>query len=288
MKIAVASGKGGTGKTTVATNLAVSLTGQGKRVQLVDCDVEEPNCHIFLKPQIDAQQTIAIPVPKVDLTKCTFCGVCAEVCEFGAIACLRENVLVFPELCHGCGGCGLFCPEGAITEAGRSIGVIEKGRAGRLRVVQGRLNVGEAMAPPLIRAVKAAIELNDVTVIDAPPGTSCPVIEAVRDADLVLLVTEPTPFGLHDLKLAVEMVQSLELPLAVVINRYHSIQLDVSDYCHREGVEIIMEIPDDRRIAEVYSNGGLIIDALPNYANCFTDLSERIMERIKRVEALLH
>jgi len=200
MIISIASGKGGTGKTTVATNLALSID---KDVQLLDCDVEEPNAHLFIKPAIEERQTVTTPVPSVDESKCTLCGKCGEICQFRAIIVIGETVLPFPELCHSCGGCMAVCPEGAITEVPRELGVLEKGRRNGLAFVHGRLRVGEAMSPPLIRKVRSFTDPDKLTIIDAPPGTSCPVIAAMTGADFVLLVTEPTPFGLHDLQLAV-------------------------------------------------------------------------------------
>ncbi len=277
MKIAIASGKGGTGKTTIATNLAFCLARQGRDVQLLDCDVEEPNCHIFVKPVIDVSQPATVPVPKVNEEKCIGCGTCGEVCQYSAIVCMKGKVLVFPELCHGCGGCMRFCPEKAITEEGREVGVVETGRAKGFRFGQGRLRIGEAMAPPLIKAVKQAAVPNEVTIIDAPPGTSCPVIEAVRDSDFVILATEPTPFGLNDLKLAVEMVRVLDISFAVAINRCDVGDDGVKNYCKEEGIEIILEIPHDRRIAEAYSRGDLITESLDDYTAIFTNLGERLV-----------
>jgi len=279
MRIAIASGKGGTGKTTVATNLAFTLSERGREVQLLDCDVEEPNCHIFVKPEIETSEPAMVPVPHVDKEKCNGCGICGEVCQYSAIVCMKGKVLVFPELCHGCGGCQRFCPENAISEEGREVGVVERGQAEGLHFGQGRLRVGEVMAPPLIKAVKQAAVESDVTIIDAPPGTSCPVIEAVRDSDFIVLVTEPTPFGLNDLKLAVEMVRILEVPFAVAINRCDVGDDAVKNYCAKEGIEIILEIPHDRRIAEVYSRGELISEGLDDYTMIFTDLGERLVNR---------
>jgi MinD superfamily P-loop ATPase len=276
MIIAIASGKGGTGKTTVATNLAVSLARRNEAVQLLDCDVEEPNCHLFLRPGIETAETVGLPVPRVDEQRCTGCGQCASICRFSAIVCVRKKVLVFPELCHGCGGCLRVCPEEAITEVDREIGVVETGRAGPIEFVHGRLRIGEAMSPPLIRAVKAHISGQGTIIIDAPPGTSCPVIEAVRDSDVCLLVTEPTPFGLNDLQLAVGMVRKLGLPHGVVINRADIGDRRVVDYCRGEGIAVLMEIPDDRRIARGYSRGELIVDVVPDYEQQFFSLTEKI------------
>jgi len=271
MRIAIASGKGGTGKTTVAVNLACVLADNGQTVQYLDCDVEEPNGHIFLKPEITATEPVGIPVPVVDEKKCTGCRKCAEVCQYHAIAVLKKP-LVFAELCHGCGGCALVCPEGAIREENRTIGVVETGHAERVAFVQGRLNVGEPMAPPLIRAVKKKAIADGVAIMDAPPGTSCPVVATVRDADYVLLVTEPTPFGLNDLRLAVEMIRQLGLRHGVVSNRADSGDQRVHEYCSAARIPILLEIPDDRRVAEAYSRGHMAVRVLPEWSDCMLKL----------------
>ena len=272
MIISVASGKGGTGKTTIATSLARSL-GKG---QFLDCDVEEPNAHIFLKPQIDQKKPAGIPVPEVDESRCTHCGKCAEACEFNAIVVIKEKVLLFPELCHGCGGCSYICPEKAIKEKDRTIGVVERGPAGSIDFVHGILNIGEPMAPPLIREVKKFISHTGITIIDASPGTSCPVVGAVQDSDFCLLVTEPTPFGLNDLKLAVGMLSKLSIPYGVVINSAGLGDAEVENYCSSENIPILMTIPWDRRIAESYSRGVPLILALPEYKEQFLQLYEHI------------
>jgi MinD superfamily P-loop ATPase len=272
MIISVASGKGGTGKTTVATSFALSLG----EVQFLDCDVEEPNAHIFLKPHISARISVGIQVPEVDASKCTYCGKCAEVCEFNAIVVIKEKVLFFPELCHGCGGCSYICPENAIKEVEREIGIIEKGNSGKIDFGHGVLNVGEPMAPPLIKQVKRRITNNTNTIIDASPGTSCPVVETVKDTDFCLLVTEPTPFGLNDLKLAVEMLRKLTIPFGVVVNCADIGDKQVEWYCKSEGISILMTIPWDRKIAEAYSKGEPLIEALPNYQNNFFQLYKTI------------
>jgi len=278
VKIAIASGKGGTGKTTIATNLALVLTDMGKTVQLLDCDVEEPNCHIFIKTRLESSTTVTTPLPEVNEEKCTGCGVCAEVCQYGAIAVVKGKVLIFPELCHGCGGCAMFCPEGAITEIGREVGVVEEGRADGFRFIHGRLKIGELMSPAVISGVKKAATASDVIILDSPPGTSCPVIEAVKDSDLVVLVTEPTPFGLNDLQLAVGMVRVLGIPFAVAINRSDVGNNDVKEYCQREKIDVILEIPDDRKIAEAYSRGEMIINAIPNYRKLLETCWGRIID----------
>jgi MinD superfamily P-loop ATPase len=272
MIISVASGKGGTGKTTIATSLAGSL---GK-VQFLDCDVEEPNAHIFLKPQIDLKKPVGIPVPEVDESRCTYCGKCAKVCEFNAIVVIKQKVLIFPELCHGCGGCSYICPEKAVKEKKRTIGVVERGTAGTIDFIHGILNVGEPMAPPLIRAVKHFISNTGVTIIDASPGTSCPVVVAVQDSDFCLLVTEPTPFGLNDLKLAVGMLNKLSIPHGVVINSAGLGDAEVENFCSSENIPILMTIPWERRIAEAYSSGVPLIAALPEYKEKFLQLYKQI------------
>jgi len=271
--VAIASGKGGTGKTTIAVNLALSLAGD---IQLLDCDVEAPNAHLFLDARPDGQEVVGIPVPVVDADLCNQCGECSRLCQYNAIVVLGTGVVVFPELCHGCGGCALVCPEEAISEVMRPIGVVEDGRAGNISLVQGRLSVGEALVPPLIRAVRAKGRDNEIVLIDAPPGTSCSMIAAVRNSDFVVLVTEPTPFGLNDLALAVETVRTLEVPFGVVINRAGSGDEGVQEYCTREGLEVLLEIPDDRRIAEAYARGLKLVDAVPGMRPLFESLAAKI------------
>ena len=289
MIITVASGKGGTGKTTVAVNLALSIatdTQVGAKPDLLflDCDVEEPNAHLFLNPVVEHREEVGILIPEVHYDKCTFCGRCAEVCAYHALAVVKQNVLVFPELCHGCGSCTLNCPEEAIHEVLNVTGTIEVGRTGNIRFAHGILNIGEAMAVPVIRELKRRIGETDlrphsVVILDASPGTSCPVVETMRGADFVLMVTEPTPFGLHDLRLAVEVARGeLGLPVGVVINRDGVGDRGVEDYCAAEGIPILMHIPLDRRIAEAYSEGVMIVEALPEYGERFIELYRRIEE----------
>lgn len=274
MIISIASGKGGTGKTTVATNMALAI---GEEVTLLDCDVEEPNAHLFIRPEITETVTVSAPVPKIDMDRCTLCRKCAEICRFKAITVLPKTVLTFPEMCHSCGGCVRICPENAVSEVGRELGVVETGSKNGLAFVHGRLRVGEAMSPPLIRKVREHIRPGGINIIDAPPGTSCPVIAAMKGADVVLLVTEPTPFGLHDLKLAAEAVKLLKIPAGIVINRSDKGDDGVKTYAEKENLPVLMEIPFDRRIAEAYSTGRLLIDALPEWKPRFAELYKRLV-----------
>lgn len=276
LRIAIASGKGGTGKTTIATNLAVVLAETGARTAYVDCDVEEPNGHLFLRPTIQATREVSILVPEVDEARCTLCGACGKACRYSAILALPKKVLTFAKLCHGCGGCTLACPEGAIREVPRLTGLVEEGAAGQVSFLQGKLNVGEAMAPPVIRAVLAAAPTEGTIIIDAPPGRSCPVIASVKTADVVLLVTEPTPFGLNDLKLAVEMVRELGVPFGVAVNRAGMGDRAVFEYCASEHLPILLELPNDRGIAYAYSRGELGVAALPELKPLFLTLYEKL------------
>lgn len=277
MIISVASGKGGTGKTTVAVNLALALRPDHP-VQFLDCDVEEPNAHFFLKPRIEESREVFTPIPEIDDSLCTYCGKCAEVCAYNALAVVKGAVLVFSELCHGCGACRLLCPEKAIREVGKRIGVIESGRAGDIRFVHGRLDIGQAISPPLIRALKKNMDPSRTVVIDAPPGTSCPVIESLKHSEFCLLVTEPTPFGRHDLELAAGAAKEMKIPCGVVINRASLGDGDgeVRDFCAREELPVLMTIPFDRKIAEAYSRGQTILEAFPAYREKFLELFEKI------------
>ncbi len=282
MIISIASGKGGTGKTTVATNLAVCLEGD---VQLLDCDVEEPNAHLFIHPDIQRTETVTTLVPEVDLKKCSFCGKCAEICQFKAIVVLGTTVLPFHELCHSCRGCVHVCPEGAITETGRELGVIERGHRNGLEFIHGKLRVGEAMSPPLIRKVRESTRPGAVTIIDAPPGTSCPVIASMKGAHFVLLVTEPTPFGLHDLTLAVGAVRILGISCGLVINRSDLGDDRVRAYAEKEGLPVLMEIPFERRIAEAYSRGEMLVEVMPEWKERFLALHHSIGRNIAEATA---
>ncbi len=277
MIISVASGKGGTGKTLVATSLALSLSEE-RRVQLIDCDVEEPNDHIFLHPEIAESDFAVIPVPVIDEDTCTHCGLCADICAYNALAVLKTTVMTFHELCHGCGACSYLCPEKAIREEPREIGKIEKGSSNGIEFAQGVLNVGEAMAPPVIRQVKKYIDSEDVTIIDASPGTSCPVIEAVKGSDFCLLVTDPTPFGLNDLRLAVEAIRTLKIPCGVVINRSGDGDIHVEEYCHEENIPVMMKIPLDVDIARLYARGVPLVQGKPEWKERFSILYDAIYQ----------
>ena len=274
MIIAVASGKGGTGKTTISTNLAMSLVGVGQQVQYLDCDAEEPNGHIFLKPEIEITEDVTVGVPEVNLSKCTGCGKCGQLCQYSAILSLKGSVLVFENLCHSCGGCMAICPESAITEKQRKIGIVEFGKSNGVYFGHGRLDIGAIQTPALIKYVKKRIKTDAINIIDAPPGTSCPVIEAIKGSDFVLLVTEPTPFGLNDLALAVGMVRQLKIPFAVAINRSNIGNDEVVRYCQQENIAVLIQIPNDRKIAESYSRGDMIVEAMPDYKQKFLKLYE--------------
>ncbi len=278
MIISVASGKGGTGKTLVATSLALSL--EEGPVQVLDCDVEEPNAHIFLHPQIDSESPVTVPVPRVDETRCTYCGRCSEACVYNAIAVMGKTVLTFPELCHGCGVCAYVCPEDAIREEKRAVGVVRVGRAGRAQFVEGRLAIGEAMPAPVIRAVNARADPNATVIVDAPPGTACPVVEAVRGSDFCLLVTEPTPFGLYDLTLAVALLRDLAVPCGVVINRDGLGDDAVERYCAGQGLPVVLRIPFERRIAELYCRGVTLAEGMPEWKAAFRKLFARVQELV--------
>lgn len=275
MIISVASGKGGTGKTLLATSLALSLKDID-RVQLLDCDVEEPNDHVFLKPEITGSKAVSTMVPKVDEEKCTYCGRCAEVCAYHAIAVLGNHVLTFPQLCHGCGACSYLCPEKAISEESRETGVVEWGHSDGVEFVHGKLTVGEAMAPPVIRKVKEYANSNGTVIVDVPPGTSCPVVEAIKGSDFCLLVTEPTPFGLNDFTLAVETVRELNIPCGAVLNRAGVGDAGVQEYCQKENIPILLNIPLDTEIACLYSRGIPLVDGLPQWRSSFRELLDRV------------
>jgi MinD superfamily P-loop ATPase len=289
MKIAVASGKGGTGKTTLAASLALSLAADRGWIHpasgpplFLDCDVEAPNAHLFLKPEFNQRQEVAVLIPEVDEGLCTHCGQCVEVCSYHAIAVLGNKTLVFPQLCHGCGSCSLICPQGAISEIPQPVGVLEHGIGlNGIRFARGVLNIGEPMAVPVIRQLKKWMLADDdrITILDAPPGASCPVVETLRGVDFLLLVTEPTPFGLHDLKLAAQVADELRLPAGVVINRDGIGDAGVEDFCRDEGLPILMRIPFERAIAEGLARGQNLVEIHPEYTPRFKRLLAGIVQR---------
>ncbi|MDP8262511.1 MAG: ATP-binding protein [Candidatus Ancaeobacter aquaticus] len=283
MIISVASGKGGTGKTTVATNLALSLVGD---VQLLDCDVEEPNAHIFLKPDIRERIPSVIAIPEIDDDKCDYCGKCKDFCVYNALAVLpkgkdgKGSVLFFKTLCHGCGGCYIVCPNDAISEVNHEIGVIEKGVSGNVQFIHGKLNIGEILSPVVIRQTKDHIDKSKTVIIDAPPGTSCPVVATLKQTDFCILVTEPTPFGLNDLVLAVDVLKKMSIPFGVVINRSDIGDDKVTQYCEKNDIPILMEIPFDREIAQYYSEGIPFVNKMESYKEEFKGMYERIVNLI--------
>ncbi|MGQ9718518.1 MAG: ATP-binding protein [Nitrososphaerales archaeon] len=279
MIVSVASGKGGTGKTTVAVNMALSLE---ENVQLLDCDVEAPNVHIFIHPQSLNVRPVYTLIPKVDETLCDYCGECSKFCEFHAIVVITDKMMMFPELCHGCGGCLLICSRKAITEENRQVGVVKKGAEGSIELVYGVLNVGEPMPRPVIRGVKKEIENHRTVIIDAPPGTSCPVIESIHGSDYCILVTEPTPFGLHDLRLMVEVLKEIRIPFGVVVNRAGIGDKKVYNYCETMDIPILLEIPFDRKIAELYSRGVPFMGEMPEWKYRFQSLFTTIEESVSR------
>jgi MinD superfamily P-loop ATPase len=286
MKIAVASGKGGTGKTTVASSLAAIWPSP---MVTADLDVEEPNLHLFLHPEITETVPAHMEIPVVDEVRCTRCRACSELCQFKAISIFGESVLIFPEMCHGCGGCMRICPEHAVTAGKRELGEISFGTALGNPFVMGRLNIGEAMSPPLMRAVLSALEKREDfkkrdLIIDAPPGVSCPAVTAVMDCDVVVLVTEPTPFGVYDLSLAVEAFSKLEKPMGVVVNRAGIGDDAVYTFCRENNLPILAEIPYDRSIAEAYSKGLLVADVSMEIRRRFESLGEKIRQLAKAGE----
>lgn len=290
MIISIASGKGGTGKTTIATSLAKTLTVCGKRVSFLDCDVEEPNAHLFLHPAFQQREQVNVMIPEVDAEICTGCGRCSEVCEFHAIVTLGSKTLVFPELCHGCGSCAMVCPERAITEIPKPIGVLESGQTDEgIHFLHGVLNVGEPMAVPVISQLKRWQNLMqpEVVIRDSPPGTSCPVVESLRGADFVILVTEPTPFGLHDLRLAMQLTAEIGIPAGVIINRDGIGDTQVDDFCRQYNIPVLLRIPFNRKVGEGIARGKLLVEICPEYLKSFQDLYEQIQATVSASKVLL-
>ncbi len=268
----VASGKGGTGKTTVAVNLALS----GEGVRLLDCDVEEPDGHLFLGDGGELVEEVVLPVARVDEARCTLCGECGRACQYKAIAVLPKSVMVFDELCHGCGACSIACPEDAISEEARRIGELRRLGKGPLELIWGVLDVGEPMATPVIRRLKEVAGDDDLQVLDAPPGTACPVVETIRGADYCVLVTEPTPFGRYDLGLAVDLVRELQVPFGVLVNRDRDDGGALDSYLEMEGIEVLMRIPDSLEIARLYARGVPFTEEMPEWRERFVRLLERL------------
>lgn len=277
MKIAIASGKGGTGKTTISCALALAVPAP---VCLLDCDVEEPNSHFFIRPEIESEKKAFRLVPRVDAEKCTGCGECSRVCRFSAIVAPGGKPLVFNDLCHSCGACVRICPAGAIEEISIPMGTVQTGRQGPLKFVSGRLDVGQAMSPPVIRETLRHADEGGLTIVDCPPGTSCAFVTAVRGCDVALLVTEPTPFGLHDLKLAVETLRELKVPFAVAVNRSNGKQNRISEFCEKESIPLLLQVPENRRVAEAYSRGEILTSVMP-------ELHETLAVLPAKLEALI-
>ena len=280
MKIAIASGKGGTGKTTLAINLALALS-KTQETTLVDCDVEEPNTLLFFRRQPEQVEPATVPLFSADMDACDGCGRCAEACRFNAIAVVSQRPIFFPEMCHGCGGCMLACPKEAIRESTRQNGQIRSFTDDRIHFYEGRLNIGEAMAVPMIEQVKqkATQTQTSVTILDCPPGTSCPMMATIRHCDFVLLVTEPTPFGLNDLRLAVEVVRLFRIPFGVVINRDGVGDDRVVHYCEEENIDLLSCLADDRRVAELYSQGTPAYGQIPSFTSQLDELAASLLER---------
>ena len=278
MIISIASGKGGTGKTTVSTNLALSVGD----VEFFDCDVEEPNANIFLKAKIKEHEDVSVSIPKIDKKKCDYCGKCSEFCAYNALAVVPNNILVFPELCHSCSGCELVCPREAVGWNKRVIGIVEHGQADGIDFYQGLLNVGESQAIPVIKALKRKIDKSKNIIIDVPPGTSCPVIESISGSDYCILVTEPTPFGLHDLRLAVEVVRHMHIPFGVIINRDGVGDDRVEFYCKNENIPVLLKIPERKKIANLYSKGIALVNESHEWYDMFGLMYSRIKDEVSK------
>ncbi len=281
MKISIASGKGGTGKTLVATSIASSLASPaGMQVTIADCDVEEPNAYLFFPERtLMERKECQVPVPVIDEAKCTHCGKCSDICTYHALAVLPQTVLLFPELCHGCGACAQVCQESAISEGSRSVGEIFRARSGGVEIVWGELCPGEARTTPLIKAVKDQAG-GEMVIVDCPPGTSCSMVEAVRGTDFCLLVTEPTPFGLYDLDIALKVLEKMKVPRAVLVNKSGMGDRKVYEYLEKRSIPLLMEVPLDRKIAELYSRGEIFVTKMPEWKAKFAGMVREIEEMI--------
>ncbi|MDW5564042.1 MAG: ATP-binding protein [Methanomassiliicoccus sp.] len=273
MKIAVASGKGGTGKTTIAVNLALAIEGD---VQLLDCDVEGPNAHLFLRPCIESVRPVGISTPRIDADRCLGCGKCSDACHFNALLRIRKKIKIIQNLCHGCEACQLVCPTGALALEPRRIGSISEGMAGPIPIAFGELDIGQSLSVPVIRELKALVRGHAHTVIDCPPGTSCPVVEAVQGCDRCLMVTEPTPFGLHDLKILAKVLGRMGVPMGAIVNRDNGTYEPLEEFCRSSGIPVLMRIPFDRRIAELYSRGEVLVDTYPGFRERMVGLFNQV------------
>jgi MinD superfamily P-loop ATPase len=274
--LAIASGKGGTGKTSLAVNMALSIGC----CQLLDCDVEEPNAYLFLPSKPKSARPVYTTIPKIEVGLCNCCGECAKFCKYNALFALKDQILIFPELCHGCGGCALVCPKKAIAEEKHKIGTLTFSSTDDFDLVYGELAVSKPMAVPVIKAVKKQADLDKDVIIDSPPGTSCPFVETVRGSDFCILVTEPTPFGLHDLKIAIEVLRKMSVPFGVVVNRAGTGDTKLDEFCKKETIQVLLEIPYQRRIAELYSKGIPFILEMPEWKTKFQTLFNEIKKRV--------
>jgi len=283
MRVVVASGKGGTGKTTIATSIATLAATEGARVTYVDCDVEEPNGHLFLRPDIRGSSEVEVPVPVVDDKTCTRCGACSAACQFNALACLRTGVVIFAELCHGCGACSIVCPADAIVETTRPVGKLTWGDADDVGFLSGTMSVGEASAVPVIRALKERVHEDGLYVLDSPPGTACPAVETMREADALVLVTEPTPFGLNDLKLAVDAAREIGLSPGVVINKAGLGDDRINTYCSSEGLPVLAEIPNSPEVARACAAGRVPLNEVPAFKSAVFDLYRAVVAHARSV-----
>lgn len=284
MIIAVASGKGGTGKTTIAASLVEVLHEEQQGAMLLDADVEAPNAHLTLAPEFQEEQPVHLRIPLIEEETCTGCGLCSEVCAFNALVQLGGTPMLFPDLCHGCGSCVLICPEGAIEEQAYRLGKLEGGMTAEgIRFGRGMMDIGRPMAVPIIAELKEWMlgPGGPGVVIDAPPGSSCPVVESLRGADFVLLVTEPTPFGLHDLQAAYRVTQEVGLPAGVIINRDGIGDQRVEEFCREVGLPVMLRIPFSREIGEGLAQGRSLLEVLPEYRDHFRDLIRTIEAGVK-------
>ncbi|MBF0389290.1 MAG: ATP-binding protein [Desulfamplus sp.] len=286
MIITVASGKGGTGKTTVAVNLATIAAEKGS-VELFDCDVEEPNAHLFVKPQNITKKEVSTMIPSVDIALCNLCQECEKICRFSAINIVAKKIMVFADMCHSCKGCLMVCPTGAISEGARQLGSVLTGYSKQgFKLTWGELRVGEAMSPPLIKKVKDEINnlYNLISIVDAPPGTSCPAITTLRDSDFALLVAEETPFGLNDLTLTVEGLKKLGVPMAIVINRAEESKGIIDDYAEHENIEILGKIPFSKEAAKICSKGLFLVEEMAEIRAIFQKIYQKIYCKIVKTE----